>query len=106
MNNDPFIIVLTMVRTWLTQRNAILNNPILNIRLKQFLGYQSEVRQSPHFYGTRVNVTGQNPKKPESIEEAVSGFEKLKWQKAMEVEVQSLEENVWDLVELPEGKEL
>ena len=65
------------------------------------------MRQSPHFYGTRVNVTGQNPKKPESIEEAVSGPEKLKWEKkAMEVEVQSLEENVWDLVELPEGKEL
>ena len=75
--------------------------------LKQFLGYQSEVRQPPHFYGTRVNVTGQNPKKPESMEEAVSGPEKLKWEKAMEVEAQSLEENnVWDLVELPEGKVL
>ena len=49
------------------------------MRLKQFLGYQSEVRQPPHIYGTRVNVTGQNPKKPESIEEAVSGPEKLKW---------------------------
>ena len=65
------------------------------------------MRQPPHFYGTRVNATGQNPKKPESTEEAVSGPEKLKWETAMEVEVQSLEENnVWDLVELPEGKEL
>ena len=52
---------------------------------------------------TRVNVTGQNPKEPK--EEAVSGSEKLKWEKAMEVEIQSLEENnVWDLVNLPERK--
>ena len=63
------------------------------------------LRHPPDFYGTRVNVTSQNPKEPKSIEEAVSGPEKSKWEKAMEVEMQSLEENsVWDLVELPEGK--
>ena len=63
------------------------------------------MRQPPLFYGTRVNVTGQNLKEPKSIEEAVSGPEKLKWEKAMKVEIQSLEENnVWDLVKLPEGK--
>ena len=63
------------------------------------------LRHPPDFYGTRVNVTSQNPKEPKSIEEAVSGPEKPKWEKAMEVEMQSLEENsVWDLVELPEGK--
>ena len=35
------------------------------------------MRQLPHLYGTRVNVTGQNPKEPKSIKEVVSGPEKL-----------------------------
>ena len=63
------------------------------------------MRNLPHFYGTRVNASSQNPKEPKSIEEAVSGPEKSMWEKAMEVEMQSLEENnIWDFVELPEGR--
>ena len=47
-----------------------------------------QVRPPPDFYGTRVNVTSQNLKEPKSIEEAVNGPEKSKWEKAMEVEMQ------------------
>ena len=63
------------------------------------------MRHPPDFYATRANIISQNPKEPKSIEEAVSGTEKSMWEKAMEVEMQSLEENnIWDFVELPEGR--
>ena len=62
-------------------------------------------RRPPDFYGSRVNVTSQNPKEPKSIEEATDCPERSQWEKAMEAEMQSLKENnVWDLVELPKGK--
>ena len=63
------------------------------------------MRHPPDFYATRANVISQNPKEPKSIEEAVSGPKKSMWEKAMEVEMQLLEENnIWDFVELPEGR--
>ena len=47
----------------------------------------------------------QSPKEPRSIKEAISSPEKLQWEKAMEFEMKSLEENeVWDLVELPKDR--
>jgi len=62
-------------------------------------------RRPPDFYGSRVNVTSQNPKEPKSIEEATDCPERSQWEKAMEAEMRSLKENnVWDLVELPKGK--
>ena len=46
-----------------------------------------QLKHPPDFYETRVNVTSRNLKEPKSIEEAVSGPKKSKWEKAMEVEM-------------------
>ena len=66
------------------------------------------VRQRPDYYGAWVNSIEQSDTaEPTSVLEALSNCEKKEWKKAMESEMRSIEENdVWELVELPEGKRL
>ena len=45
------------------------------------------------------------PQSPVSYKEATTGPDKRKWKSAMETEMTSLRENnVWDLLKLPQGK--
>ena len=64
-------------------------------------------RRSPDWFGNPVTyVAADQPACPLTAKEALSGPEGVEWQKAMEKEMKSLHSNeVWDLVELPEGKE-
>ena len=62
-------------------------------------------RHPPDYYGVRVNVASEQPKKPSTLEEVAASPQKEKWESAMETEMQSLKDNdVWELVKLPEGR--
>ena len=70
------------------------------------LRWSGRVWQRPDYYGAWENSVEQSDTtEPASVLEALSSSEKKEWKKAMESEMQSIEENdVWELVELPEGK--
>ena len=64
-------------------------------------------RQKPHRYGHVVATVCNEQPEPVSVTEVKSSPDKLKWERAMEAEMKSLETNkVWELVELPPNKKV
>ena len=62
-------------------------------------------RRRPDYYGTWIYTADAQKREPRSVTEAMSSNESEKWSEAMEREMKSIESNnVWELVELPEGK--
>ena len=62
-------------------------------------------RQPPHHYGEWVSLSREEVKEPLTTKEALSSAESSKWSEAMHKELKSLKDNdVWELVELPENK--
>ena len=62
----------------------------------------SSERQTPDFYGIRVNIASEVLNKPATMPEALASPDKAKW---MEREMESLHTNdVWDLVKLPKDR--
>ena len=62
------------------------------------------VRQRPDYFVEGVSVAS-SEEEPRSFREAISSPSKAKWERAMEVEMKSLQDNnVWELVKLPEGR--
>lgn len=60
----------------------------------------------PDYYGVWVHNVGTDSE-PTSVTEALSSSEKEEWKTAMNSEIESIKENnVWELVELPEGKRI
>ena len=64
-------------------------------------------RQKPHRYGHVVATVCNEQPEPVSVTEVKSSPDKLKWERAMEAEMKSLQTNkVWELVELPPNKKV
>ena len=62
------------------------------------------VRQRPDYFVEGASVASRDPEEPRTFGEALSSPSTAKWEKAMEVEMESLRNNdVWELVELPVG---
>ena len=62
-------------------------------------------RRAPDRLGEWVYLTVDENTEPRTYDEAMKSTDTLKWQTAMQREMQSLEENdVWTLVELPKGR--
>ena len=56
-------------------------------------------------YFVGASVASQDAEEPRTFQEALSSPSKAKWEKAMEVEMESLHNNdVWELVDLPVGR--
>ena len=65
----------------------------------------TRIRKQPDYYGQESSNVCEVPQSPISYKEATTRPDKKKWESAMETEMASLRENnVWDLVKLPEGK--
>ena len=65
----------------------------------------TRIRKQPDYYGQESSNVCEVPQSPVSYKEATTGPDKRKWESAMETEMTSLRENnVWDLVKLPQGK--
>ena len=64
-------------------------------------------RCRPQYFSEGVSIAAGAVDEPSTFEEAVSSANKAKWEKAVEAEMRSLDNNhVWDLVQLPEGRKL
>ena len=75
---------------------------ISTIRPEQPPRRSKRMRRPPNYC---LSVANELPKEPITVEEAFSSPDKGKWRGAMATEMKSLEENdVWELVELPEGR--
>jgi len=62
------------------------------------------IRKQPDYYGQESSNVCEVPQLPVSYKK-VTGSDKRKCESAMETEMTSLRENnVWDLVKLPQGK--
>ena len=62
-------------------------------------------RHPPSRYGEWVTLVQSEPKEPKNLGEAMASPERSKWQGAVTEELQSLQKHeVWELVELPEGR--
>jgi transposase InsO family protein len=76
-----------------------------NIVVEQSVRRSQRERRRPDYYGAWIHSAKVVDKEPVSVEEALSGPEKQEWRKAMEREVQSMNQSdVWDLVELPNDR--
>ena len=77
-----------------------------NFETPRKLRDQSTLRKQQHFEDFVMKALGFNAEiEPEIFAEAINSNEKLKWQKAMNSEMQSLEENkTWKFVTLPPGE--
>ena len=67
----------------------------------------NRARQAPDRFGKKWVYTSATSlfNEPQSVEEALSGTDKVLWEQAMEKEMNSIDaSHVWDLVELPEGR--
>ena len=65
----------------------------------------TRIRKQPDYYGQESSNVCEVPQSPVSYKEATTRPDKIKWESAMETEMKSLRENnVLDLVKLPEGK--
>ena len=64
-------------------------------------------KQKPHRYGHVVATVSNEQRDPVSVAEVKSSPDKLKWKKAMEIEMKLLQLNgVWELVELPSNRKI
>ena len=64
-------------------------------------------KQKPHRYGHVVATVSNEQRDPVSVAEVKSSPDKLKWEKAMEIEMKSLQLNgVWELVEPPLNRKI
>ena len=63
----------------------------------------ARARVRPEYYTERITMSEESSEEPCSFEEAVTSPCKVKWEKAMEEEIKSLDDNVWELVEPPAG---
>ena len=64
-------------------------------------------RQKPDRYGYKVLSTSTEQQDPSSVADVKSSPDKVKWEKAMEKEMESLRANkVWELVELPPNQKV
>ena len=64
-------------------------------------------KQKPHRYGHVVATVCDEQLDPVSVNEAKSSSDKLKWERAMEAEMKSLQANrVWELMELPPNRKV
>jgi len=53
-----------------------------------------------------VYVNYANILAPENYKEAVTSKESIKWEAAMKKEIETLENETWNIVDLPENKEI
>ena len=82
-----------------------LEEPGQDDESKLVLRKSTRERKPPDYYGEWVTIANSELGEPESVKEAMSGPDKVKWQEAMGNEMKPLQENhVWDLVELPKDK--
>ena len=73
-------------------------------RAEPFLRRSVREIHPPDYYGVKVNTANEKQMDPVSTDEALASPEQSKWLKAMENEMQFLNDNdVWELIELPEG---
>ena len=62
-------------------------------------------KATPNYYGQWVSIAKGDMKEPATVEQALASPDRVKWQDAMEKELESLHENgVWELVELPRDR--
>ena len=67
----------------------------------------ARARVRPEYYTEHITVSEESSEEPCSFEEAVTSPCKVKWEKAMEEEIKSLDDNnVWELVEPPAGRKI
>ncbi len=76
--------------------------PVADEAAEPVLRRSGRERRPPDHYGERIIIANDKLKKPATMEEALASPDKVKWQNAMNMEIESLHSNdVWDLVELP-----
>ena len=64
-------------------------------------------KQQPDRYSHGLAMASSEPEDPSTVDEARSSPEKVKWEKAMEREMESLHSNdVWELVEPPSNRKI
>ena len=62
-------------------------------------------RKAPEYYGEWANDVNKSMPEPITLKEALSSEKNEKWIDAMKDEINSLKRNnVWDLIQLPEGR--
>ena len=81
----------------------------INVQSREVIAesrYPTRVRKAPDFYGERTNFVSDNFE-PKSFDQAVNCRDSQQWIDAMKAELDNLKRNnVFDLVDLPEGKNL
>ena len=82
------------------------NSPVI-LRGEEAPRQSMEDKQKPHRYGHVVATVSNEQRDPVSVTEVKSSINKLKWEKAMEIEMKSLQLNgVWELVEPPLNRKI
>ena len=81
----------------------------INVQSREVIAesrYPTRVRKAPDFYGERTSFVSDNFE-PKSFDQAVNCRDSQQWIDAMKTELDNLKRNnVFDLVDLPEGKNL
>ena len=86
-----------MVRTL---NHILIRNPSIDKASEPAVRRSVRVRRRPEYYIKGASVVKDGLEEPATVKEAFSSREKDEWEKAMEMEMQSLRDNdVWELVE-------
>ena len=88
-------------------RQSSEENSVVTSRGEEAPRRSTRDKQKPHRYGHVVAAVSDEQQDPVSVTEVESSPDKLKWEKAMETEMKSLQSNgVWELVEPPPNRKI